>query len=166
MNSLQEAFNSMSDTQKFGALFSDPLTGVYNRRAFELTDSPFLAIIDLDSLKWVNDNLGHRAGDTLLVAVAIALCNKGLEVYRLSGDEFAVRGNNYDDLFSHVRIVQQHLETISIGFGEDLETADEDLRKDKTRREQDGLRSPRGECPPWMKIRPVTFPIYGELSNG
>ncbi len=157
MDVLKQAYDSMSEDEKFEALFHDPLTEVFNRRAFEIIEaakpisSTHIAIIDLDSLKWVNDNLGHRHGDTLLVAVAIALNEQELEVYRLSGDEFAVRGSTHS-LFRKVGHVQNVLELISVGFGPNLEYADEMLRDNKSNRERRGLRAPRGACPPWMKV--------------
>ncbi len=157
MDVLKQAYDLMSEEEKYEALFHDPLTAVFNRRAFETIEaakpisSTHIAIIDLDSLKWVNDNLGHRRGDTMLVAVAVALCEQELEVYRLSGDEFAVRGSTYS-LYRKVGRVQNILELISVGFGPNLEYADEMLRDDKMNRERKGLRSPRGVCPPWMKV--------------
>lgn len=80
---------------------TDPLTGLANRRAFDLAlahrlqqASPFaLAIMDLDRFKLVNDTLGHGAGDQVLVRVADILRNsvrRGDLVARLGGDEFVL----------------------------------------------------------------------------
>ena len=80
----------------------DPLTGLFNRRRFELElwtrldrarRSGAVILIDLDNFKEVNDTLTHQAGDELLVSVAAALRDRTRDsdvVARLGGDEFAV----------------------------------------------------------------------------
>jgi diguanylate cyclase (GGDEF)-like protein len=82
----------------------DPLTGVLNRRGFDMTldasiarllpgETLGLMFLDLDGFKGVNDTLGHKAGDQVLKTAAILL--KGStrnvdQVVRLGGDEFAI----------------------------------------------------------------------------
>jgi diguanylate cyclase (GGDEF)-like protein/PAS domain S-box-containing protein len=82
----------------------DALTGLANRHALQLAlDRAFartqrgvpsiLLFIDVDHFKVVNDRLGHRAGDAVLVSVARLLTGgtrAGDVVARLGGDEFAV----------------------------------------------------------------------------
>ena len=85
--------------------FHDPLTGLPNRALFSDRLEQALArtsrgedyvavlFIDLDNFKLINDSLGHRMGDQLLVAVAERLegCLRPEDkVARLGGDEFAV----------------------------------------------------------------------------
>lgn len=84
----------------------DGLTGLYNRSYFQeeleravdraKRGKCFLAnllYIDLDNFKYVNDTMGHAAGDQLLVEVAEMLnkrVRKGDIVARFGGDEFTV----------------------------------------------------------------------------
>ncbi len=83
----------------------DILTGLLNRRRLEeeLTrhvslerqygSGGALLMLDLDDFKQINDTLGHRAGDGVVVAVARVLeaqLREGDILARIGGDEFAV----------------------------------------------------------------------------
>ncbi len=80
----------------------DPLTGLPNRvslhksldRALHAHEKGAVAFLDIDHFKYVNDNVGHRRGDQMLVSVGGILREVaegfGATVYRLGGDEFAV----------------------------------------------------------------------------
>ncbi len=81
---------------------TDSLTQVKNRNAFDADiynlmgkqkfDELYLIIADLNSLKKVNDNYGHKVGDSYIIACAQALSVEMVEdyvVYRIGGDEFA-----------------------------------------------------------------------------
>lgn len=79
----------------------DGLTGLSNRRHFEATleqltgaaGAAAIVIVDVDHFKFVNDSLGHAAGDGVLRAVAEALRTRARDedlVARLGGDEFAI----------------------------------------------------------------------------
>lgn len=80
----------------------DPLTGLGNRRALtsdldrlRSTGTPAVVLtLDVDRFKEVNGQLGHSAGDAVLVEVARAMdsvCQSaGARSYRLGGDEFAI----------------------------------------------------------------------------
>lgn len=142
----------MSDEAIYSELYRDHLTGTLNRKAFEFDDKPYYAIIDLDSLKYVNDTLGHRWGDSQLCALAATLIS-GFghdDVYRLSGDEFAVKGVSPTLLNVVLKALALKLPTFSYGIGSTLEAADAQLNRAKAQRERDGLRAGRGECPPWI----------------
>ena len=83
----------------------DALTGVMNRRSFEVDVARelgrvarhggrfSLVMLDFDGLKTVNDTLGHNTGDARLQALGTALrgtTRREDTAYRLGGDEFAV----------------------------------------------------------------------------
>ncbi|MEM8794376.1 MAG: bifunctional diguanylate cyclase/phosphodiesterase [Pseudomonadota bacterium] len=85
----------------------DPLTGVLNRRGFQIRAKTLFAesrlsgvelelfLFDLDDFKEVNDFHGHQTGDRLLCAFAEALMDaaddRGI-IARLGGDEFVLLG--------------------------------------------------------------------------
>ena len=80
------------------AAMVDPLTGIANRRAFDvsidhLQPNTVLLIIDIDRFKNYNDIEGHRAGDDCIRRVARALAANVLRsddlIARYGGDEFA-----------------------------------------------------------------------------
>jgi len=85
--------------------FHDPLTGLANRALLkdrldhalnrQARSGGLLGVVllDLDDFKAINDSLGHRAGDELLITVADRLraCTREADTLaRLGGDEFAV----------------------------------------------------------------------------
>ena len=83
----------------------DALTGLANRRSFELAlarevdrvarsgESALLLMVDIDHFKQVNDRHGHAAGDLVIRAVAQALSDSVRPMdltARIGGEEFAV----------------------------------------------------------------------------
>ncbi len=98
-----DASSSFPDSTQLA--YRDVLTGLNNRLALEEQLPTFLAeaadtgadlalfFIDLDGFKKVNDTLGHKAGDTLLVRAARrmrAVVGEQGAIFRLGGDEFIV----------------------------------------------------------------------------
>ncbi|CAM4429859.1 GGDEF domain-containing protein [Deinococcus marmoris] len=92
---------------------TDTLTGLLNRSAFVRTleekilasrdtKRPFcIVFLDLDNFKSVNDRFGHDVGDRLLVFVAEGIRQalpQTATIARLSGDEFMVLLEGYDEL--------------------------------------------------------------------
>jgi diguanylate cyclase (GGDEF)-like protein len=101
---------------------TDPLTGLANRRRFELDlarlrgiserqKTPLcLAVVDLDKFKRVNDRYGHDVGDEVLRRTAAHLRDafRGEDaVARLGGEEFvaAMLGIRRDDAVQRLRVV-------------------------------------------------------------
>ena len=97
--------NSELVEQLQSAASTDELTGLYNRRALEERLAAEISrslrhqlnttavLLDLDYFKKVNDDMGHAAGDRMLVEVAEVLRRecRTLDVCgRLGGDEFLV----------------------------------------------------------------------------
>ena len=83
----------------------DALTGLFNRRNFELAlarevdrvarsgESALLLMVDIDHFKRVNDSHGHAAGDLVIRAVGQALTDSVRPmdlVARIGGEEYAV----------------------------------------------------------------------------
>lgn len=93
---------------------TDPLTGIPNRRAFFERATQFfaaipaekprwLAILDIDHFKSINDTYGHAAGDAALQTIAKLLQKHfaSAEIAaRIGGEEFAILGTGNDGLQS------------------------------------------------------------------
>lgn len=83
------------------AALTDPLTGLANRRRFDIHLADIqragqggcLAIFDIDLFKTVNDRYGHQAGDDVLrtfAAIARGCVRDGDLIARLGGEEFGI----------------------------------------------------------------------------
>ena len=80
--------------------YLDPLTGLRNRLAYDEALGYLLGkeiptgvgFLDLNGLKWINDNLGHDMGNKALRRVCEILLKyiQKEYVYRISGDEFVI----------------------------------------------------------------------------
>ncbi len=125
----------------------DPLTGLYNRRYLTRhldsqlheadatrTVGPSIMMIDLDDFKQVNDRWGHVAGDSVLLAISVAL-RVHVRVFdtvaRAGGEEFVVLmpGTTQEDAMNVAERLRQaiasipcqispevvHTQTVSIG---------------------------------------------------
>jgi len=94
----------------------DDLTGSYNRRAgfyalekyFQLAkrrkEPLSFVFIDIDNLKYINDNYGHDAGDYILRKVTEVLKNTLREsdlIIRVGGDEFVLGLPNAEEVDVH-----------------------------------------------------------------
>lgn len=122
----------------------DSLTGVFNRNGFNReTREPFrrcieeqrsamIMFVDMDGLKQINDNYGHKSGDHAIRSIASVLqetCYNGELTCRFGGDEFFIFAADYteeDVLALRARMQEQidicnrnsgHPYTLSISVG-------------------------------------------------
>lgn len=100
----------------------DPLTRLYNRSAFKrevqsaIQEKPekigAMLFIDLDNLKYINDNFGHETGDNLIARAAemfYDFIHIGGLVSRVSGDEFSVYLHGFDSKEEARTLIEEHL---------------------------------------------------------
>ena len=126
-------FQSMANT--------DAMTGVRNKLAYTEKEAAineqisagelqYLGVIvgDINGLKYVNDNLGHSAGDKLIKDACTLICDyfKQGAVFRIGGDEFAVilLGKGFDSMHESIDAFNRRVEknikendvVVSIGY--------------------------------------------------
>lgn len=99
--------------QKLDKLYTiDTLSGIYNRNGFVIntehlfnscihgTRPVMLMFLDMDELKYINDNYGHSTGDEAIHDIAEVIrssCQNG-EIYcRFGGDEFIIFAADYTE---------------------------------------------------------------------
>ncbi|PKM78034.1 MAG: hypothetical protein CVU90_04785 [Firmicutes bacterium HGW-Firmicutes-15] len=139
----------------------DYLTGLFNRFFFEKEmhaidndslDSVGLIVCDVDGLKTINDNLGHEAGDHLLMQCSGALktCFDHDEIVsRIGGDEFTIliRNCSAEQLEAYVKklrhtIVEQNQSAprypLSLSIGHALKSSP-DINMREVFRQADNL---------------------------
>ena len=140
-----DAENKISDLKqsasKLGMLvYQDALTHVKNKAAYDRSSNVInlkiqkkraefaLVMIDLNSLKKINDEYGHEKGNSYITGAASAICTiyAHSPVYRIGGDEFVVILENTDYKFRNELF--EALSTTVEGY------------------------SMRTDCEPWQKI--------------
>ena len=115
LTNIENAIESINNYKKISSMVKelqeisrlDPLTKLLNRGGFfdkaevlyeyakSTEQSMHLIFMDLDGLKLVNDNLGHKVGDHFICDFAKILnncCTKQDLIMRFGGDEFVVFG--------------------------------------------------------------------------
>ncbi|WP_106328138.1 putative bifunctional diguanylate cyclase/phosphodiesterase [Actinoplanes italicus] len=144
----------------------DSLTGAGNRALFEqytcglLADGEtfFVALLDLDDFKAVNDRLGHRVGDQLIQEtsrrLSAVLGGNGL-LTRLGGDEFAVVVQAADD-------VPALLEQLVVAVGQPAELDGATLRSGVSI----GVTASRPDDDPAELLRRADVAMYAAKGTG
>lgn len=109
---------------------NDPLCNIYNRNGFiraadtiftrckRTGDKMLISFIDMDGLKLINDNFGHKEGDFALqrlASVIASCCDKNYICARFGGDEFIILGSGvHEGDIEHLETnFKKHLENIN-----------------------------------------------------
>lgn len=181
----RKRIDELSPEEARQLLGTSDVTGLPNRRAYkDAPKKPVQVALDVDSLKFVNDKMGHEAGDALLSQVGKALKDAGLDAYHVSGDEFIVQGAKREEIEEGLKRARAILEGkrirkgersvvpgFSYGVGPTIEQADAALMDAKRLREASGQRASRGNPPPSfegpaMRVRPVDAGAPEDLLRG
>ena len=142
MNKQKEEIEKLANT--------DSMTGVRNKHAFLMTEleldnairrntaADFAVVVcDVNGLKYINDNFGHKAGDEYIRSACAIICDlfKRSPVFRTGGDEFVIvlQGRDYENretLMENMRrISESHVGTdqavVSSGISDYVRGSDE-----------------------------------------
>jgi diguanylate cyclase (GGDEF)-like protein len=109
---------------------TDPLTDLYNRRAFfgeaqralesvRRAGALSVVLFDVDRFKGLNDRYGHDVGDRILRAVAKEARREAAVVGRLGGDEFAMilKGMESDAAMRCAEELRRRIERLKVDGG-------------------------------------------------
>lgn len=111
--------------------YTDMLTSLKNRNYLNLNIKTWneskkypqsIVIIDLNNVKYVNDNYGHEAGDNLIVKAASILVSTQLEnseIIRTDGNEFLIYlvGYSEQQVSTYTNKLTKEFKTLPYGFG-------------------------------------------------
>ncbi len=111
--------------------YTDMLTSLKNRNYLNLNMEKWenskvypqaIVIIDLNNVKYVNDNYGHETGDQLIVSAASTLVNTQLEnseIIRTDGNEFLIYLVGYSDkqIDTYCKKLSKEFKDLPHGFG-------------------------------------------------
>ena len=111
--------------------YTDMLTSLKNRNYLNFNIKAWnesnkypqaVVIIDLNNVKYVNDNYGHEAGDKLIIKAASILVNTQLEnseIIRTDGNEFLIYlvGYSEQQVSTYTSKLTKELKTLPYGFG-------------------------------------------------
>ena len=109
-----DALTALPNRSYFTTLLASAIS-MAQRHKFKVA----LMFIDLDRFKWVNDNLGHAAGDLLLKEVAKrlkAVLRLNDTVARLGGDEFTVIAQSITSADQARMVAEKILEQLNTPF--------------------------------------------------
>lgn len=124
--------HKLAEKELLHDVFHDELTGLPNRALFidrlgfaiGRTKQPgnysfALLFLDVDRFKIVNDSLGHKTGDKLLIAIARRLkacLRSGATVARFGGDEFAILLDDVQNVSDATRVADRIQKKLAAPF--------------------------------------------------
>ncbi len=141
--------------------YTDMLTSLKNRNYLNFSKKLWndsdkypqgIIVIDLNNVKYVNDNYGYDQGDKLIIGAASILVNTQLEkteIIRTDGNEFLIYlvGYSEQQVTTYAKKISKELKTLPYGFGaaigfsmiiDEIKTIDDaineatlEMRKDK-----------------------------------
>lgn len=114
--------------------FTDVMTSLKNRNYLNYNISKWdenviypqaIVIIDLNNVKYINDNYGHTEGDEVIIKAAnILMINQqeNTDIVRTDGNEFLVYMVGYDEkkVIEYTRRINKELKQLPHGFGATL----------------------------------------------
>ena len=120
-----------------GYMYRDQMTGMKNNAAYivavkEIEDKIMhgeelqfgVVVLDVNSLKYVNDNYGHDAGNDLIRRGVNMICSvfRNSTVYRTGGDEFIIilEGEDYSNREDLSRIFDRLVRSEMIKLGDEM----------------------------------------------
>ena len=111
--------------------YNDSLTGVMSRAAYSVElerikeninvySNLWVISVDVNDLKFINDNYGHASGDNLLknVASILKMTTESNFVYRVGGDEFIIFLKNKSD--EKVNQIMSNLKNNKVNYNNEL----------------------------------------------
>lgn len=112
------------EKQELKKAYLDGLTGVGNRYGYDKKirkifkskkQNYSLALLDLDFLREINNELGHTSGDVALKSVAKIIKEAGMtDIYRIGGDEFAFLIDEKSDSLEICQQINAKIKTVKI----------------------------------------------------
>lgn len=152
LDASQKIFDLIETTKQEAII--DGLTKCFNRSYFEkFKKEKFnpkfddrivgLVFVDLDNFKAINDTLGHKTGDEVLVRIADLIKSKFRvqrwdNVFRIGGDEFAVICRNHEINENFENVLNQKLQElqestdIAFSYGVAVFDKNQDINLDST----------------------------------
>ena len=120
----------------------DPLTELLNRQSFYKDISKNaksitgIVSVDMNNLKYLNDNFGHEAGDKALKTISSVMnksCGRGGTAYRIGGDEFVILYTNAEEeaIIENIKNMRSGIEEAkySCAFGYSMKSPDETIKE-------------------------------------